>query len=82
MIHEDEDEIESEPLAFSWIYYICRAKLHLDKKEAGRITYGQFSNLYRAYQDTFDKELLLRRAGMTYEQLRIEAAKSEEWFND
>lgn len=49
-------------------------------KEAGRLTYGQFSNLYRAYQDTFDLELLLTLYRKTYEQVRAQAAKSEEWL--
>lgn len=49
-------------------------------KETGRLTYRQFLNLYRAYQDTFDTELLLTLNRITYEQVRKDAAKSEEWF--
>ena len=49
-------------------------------KETGRLTYRQFLNLYRAYQDTFDTELILTLNRMTYENLRTEAAKSEEWL--
>ena len=82
MIHEDEDEIEeAEPIAFSWIIAICLNKLNLNLKEAGRLTYRQFKLLYRAYQDTFDQELLMSKSGITYEKLRAEANKSEEWLN-
>lgn len=49
-------------------------------KEAGRLTYKQFKELYRAYQDTFDLELLLTLSRTTYEQARNKAEKSDEWL--
>lgn len=73
--------MDDSPISFSWIYFICRAKLNLDKKESGRLTYNQFISLYRAYQDTFDLELILTSSHTTYAQLKAEAEKSEEWLN-
>lgn len=52
----------------------------MNNKESGRLTYKQFKELYRAYQDTFDIELLLTLSRKTYEQLRVLANKSDEWL--
>lgn len=52
----------------------------MNNKEAGRLTYRQFKELYRAYQDTFDTELLMLKHGVTYEKIRAEQDKGDEWF--
>jgi hypothetical protein len=80
VIHEDEDEIENEPINFLWIYFICRNRLNLTDKESGRITLRQFLGLYQAYKDTFDLELLLRANKVTYQELKQKSEKAEEWF--
>ena len=80
MIHEEPDEQDKSPINFSWIYYICRAKLNLNNKESGRLTMRQFLQLYRAYQDTFDTELYLTIARKTYSTLRAKAQQDEEWL--
>ena len=69
-------------MPFAWIYYIARAKLCLTEKEVGRLTYLEFKQRYRAYQDTFDIELLLTLNRKTYEQARQQANSSDEWFKD
>ena len=79
MIHED-DEIEPEPLNFSWIYYISRAKLKLTDKESGRLTLKQFRNLYQAYKDTFDVELVLTLSRKTYASLKKQQEEADEWI--
>ena len=52
----------------------------LTDKESGRLTYRQFANLYQAYKDTFDVELCLTLTRKTYEQVKRESDKSEEWI--
>ena len=65
---------------FSWIYYIARAKLMLDKKEIGRLTIRQFLELYQAYKDTFDIELILMLAHKTYADIKKQQDAEEEWL--
>ena len=65
---------------FSWIYYIARAKLMLDKKEIGRLTIRQFLELYQAYKDTFDTELILMLARKTYADIKKQQDAEEEWL--
>ncbi len=65
---------------FSWIYYIARAKLMLDKKEIGRLTIRQFLELYQAYKDTFDIELILMLARKTYADIKKQQDAEEEWL--
>ena len=65
---------------FSWIYYIARAKLMLDKKEIGRLTIRQFLDLYQAYKDTFDTELILMLARKTYADVKKQQDAEEEWL--
>lgn len=80
MIHEG-DEREDTPVNFSWIYYICRAKLALTDKESGRLTYKQFKELYQAYKDTFDLELYMYLCRDTYEGLKKKSeADTGEWL--
>ena len=81
MIHEDADEIEESAINFSWIYYICRAKLLLDDKKSGRLTFRQFRNLYQEYKNTFDLELYLTATRTAYADLKKKADKDEDWFD-
>ena len=74
------DEIDNSPINFSWIYFICRAKIKLTHKESGRLTLRQFLALYEAYRNTFDTELLLTINRKTYEAARKESEASEEWL--
>lgn len=39
-----------------------------------------FCKLYNHYKDTFDLEMRLRNANMTYEYAYNKAEKDEEWF--
>lgn len=78
MIHDDEDG--DDPVALSWIYYICRAKLCLTDKETGRLTLTRFFALYKAYKDTFDLEMRLKNANVTYADVTARAARSDRWF--
>ena len=52
----------------------------LDKKETGRLTIRQFLDLYQAYTDTFDTELILMLAHKTYSDLKKQQEASEEWL--
>ena len=40
-----------------------------------------FLKLYKHYKDTFDLELRLTKANMTYEEARAKSQKSDEWLN-
>lgn len=60
--------------------YIGVAKFNLRPKEVGRLTLRQFRGLYEAYKDNWDLELSLYLNRMTYEQLRQEKERSEEWL--
>lgn len=52
----------------------------MTNSEAGRLTYKQFRELYKAYKDTFDLELLLTLSRKTYAQIMKEAEAGEEWL--
>lgn len=52
----------------------------LDKKETGRLTIRQFLDLYQAYKDTFDTELMLMLSHKTYLDLKKQQEASEEWL--
>lgn len=39
-----------------------------------------FNKLYKHYKDTFDMELRLNKANVTYEEAYERAQKAEEWF--
>lgn len=49
-------------------------------KETGRLTLTMFYKLYNHYKDTFDLEMRLRNANMTYEDAYNKTEKDEEWF--
>lgn len=44
------------------------------------MTLTLFNKLYMHYKDTFDTEMRLRNANMTYAEAWAEAQKDEEWF--
>lgn len=39
-----------------------------------------FNKLYGHYKDTFDLEMRLSKANLTYEEAYIQSMKAEEWF--
>ena len=80
MIHEGDEEEETKPLSFSWVAYICTAKLGLTLKESGRLTFKQFIEMYQAYKDTFDTELILFYTTTTYSDLKNKSEESDEWI--
>lgn len=55
-------------------------KLGLSAKEVGHMTLTLFNKLHKHYKDTFDMEMRLTKAGMTYEEAYREAQKAEEWL--
>ena len=65
---------------FSWFYFIGKAKLNLSFKETGRLTLTMFNKLYGHYKDTFDLEMRLTQANMTYEEAYDKSMKDEEWL--
>lgn len=79
MIHEDDDD-EPNIIDFSWFYFIGRTRLNLTFKETGRMTYWLFNKLYTHYKNTWDIEMRLRNANMTYSDLSVRLEKEEEWF--
>lgn len=44
------------------------------------MTLTTFLKLYKHYQDTFDLELRLKNANVTYAEALKKAQKSDEWF--
>lgn len=52
----------------------------LDKKETGRLTLRQFLDLYQAYKNTFDTELILMFSHKTYADLKKQQDAEEEWL--
>lgn len=65
---------------FSWFYFIGTAKLRLSMKETGRLTLTMFNRLYAHYKDTFDTEMRLKNANVTYAEAYQQAQRAEEWF--
>ena len=65
---------------FSWFYFIGHTKLCLTFKETGRLTVTMFNKLYGHYKDTWDMEMRLTHANMTYAEAHIKAMQDEEWF--
>ena len=49
-------------------------------KETGRLSLRMFMRLYRHYKDTFDLEMRLSQANMTYQELHNKQQAEEEWF--
>ena len=77
MIHEEE---EAKPIDFSWFYFIGKVKLRLSFKETGRLTLTMFNKLYTHYKNTWDMEMRLTKANVTYEEAWQQSQKDEEWF--
>lgn len=72
---------EYEPVIdFSWFYFIGKTKLGLSFKETGRLTIKMFNRLYGHYKDTWDMEMRLSNANVTYREAHIKAQQDEEWF--
>ena len=68
---------ESDPVIdFSWFYFIGRVKLMLTDKETGRLTLTMFNKLYGHYKNTWDMEMRMSKANVTYKELQ----QDEEWF--
>lgn len=65
---------------FSWYAFIGRTRLGLTFRETGRLTLNAFCRLYGHYKDTFDREMLFARGGVTYARAARDARKSEEWL--
>jgi hypothetical protein len=55
-------------------------KLGFTAKEVGRLTLSLFNKLYQQYKNTFDLEMRLTKANMTYEELYKKSQKDEEWL--
>ncbi len=78
MIHDEDD---ADPVIdFSWFYFIGRAKFGLSFSETGRLTLTTFYRLYKHYKDTFDLEIRLKNANVTYADAIARSQKSDEWF--
>jgi hypothetical protein len=65
---------------FSWFLFIGKTRLGLSFKETGRLTLTMFNKLYGHYKNTWDLEMRLKRANMTYSEAFIKSQKAEEWF--
>ena len=76
MIPDDE----TPEIDFSWFYFIGRTRLNLTFKEVGRLTITTFNKLYGHYKATFDLEMRLKNANVTYAEAFEKAQKAEEWF--
>lgn len=44
------------------------------------MTLTLFNRIYAHYKDTFDMEMMLRRAGMTYAEAYKKSQQAQEWF--
>lgn len=65
---------------FSWYYFVGRNKLGFEYKDIGRLTLTLFNKMYKHYKDTFDMELRLKNANITYQEAFTKQQESEEWF--
>ena len=52
---------------------------YINIKDSGRLTIRTFLNMYQAYKDTFDTELLLTLSKKTYADIEKESNKSDEF---
>ena len=71
---------ESEPIDFTFFYFIGITRLKLTEKRVGRMTYYLFNKLYQHYKDVFDLELRLKTRDMTYRELYKKSKQEDEWF--
>lgn len=66
---------------FAWILFIGRARLGLSSdREVLRLTLKDFLARYRAYQNVFDMETMLRANKTTYAKAKAKQQAEEEWF--
>jgi len=49
-------------------------------KETGRLTLTTFNKLYDHYKNTFDLEMRLKNANMTYSEAYTKSQEAEEWL--
>ena len=61
MREKHDNRAESERIDFARILYIGVKNSASPEKEVGRMTIAKFNVLYRAYQDDFDLELMMRQ---------------------
>ena len=52
----------------------------LSDKETGRLTLTMFNKLYGHYKDTWDMEMRMNKANVTYKELYLKSQQDEEWF--
>ena len=71
---------ESEPIDFTFFYFIGITKLNLSEKRVGRLTFRLFNKLYQHYKDVFDLEMRLKNRDMTYKELYARSQQEDEWF--
>lgn len=65
---------------FTWYYFIGRNKLGFTFKEVGRLTLTTFNKYYKHYKDTFDYEMRLTKADITYAEAYAKTQKNDEWL--
>ena len=73
---------DSDPtIDFAWYLFIGRARLGLSSdREVMRLTLNDFMRRYRAYQNVFDVENMLRANNTTYAAMKAKQEREEEWF--
>jgi hypothetical protein len=71
---------ESQPIDFTFFYFVGKTKLNLSFKETGRLTYRLFSKLYQHYKNNFDLELQMKIKNVTYGELYNRQQQEDEWF--
>ena len=49
-------------------------------KETGRLTLHMFNKLYEHYKDSFDLEMRLTKANMTYKEAFEKSQEDESWL--
>lgn len=76
MIHDESDPT----IDFSWFYFVGKTKLNLSFRETGKLTLTTFNKLYGHYKDSWDFEMQLAAAHVTYKAAFAKAQESEEWF--
>ena len=71
---------ESQPIDFTFFYFVGKTKLNLSFKETGRLTYRLFSKLYQHYKNNFDLELQMKIKNVTYGELYNRQQQEDEWL--
>ncbi|MBQ6483072.1 MAG: hypothetical protein IJI45_18355 [Anaerolineaceae bacterium] len=60
--------------------FVGLTKLNLTAKQTGRLTLTLFNKLYAHYKDSWDMEMRMTQANVTYAELAKKAMQDEEWF--